>query len=108
MLDPVAPVFSGCPGPATYQSADGVSGVVVTWTPPTATDNDQQQVVMSSTHAPNSVFAIGVTNVVYTVADTSGNEAHCTFTVTVSSSSSITPRQLARVGALGGPFAPRA
>ena len=61
----------------------GVTGTIVTWTEPTATDNSGTATLSSRTHAPGTFFLVGTTDVTYTFVDSSGNSATCTFTVTV-------------------------
>ena len=57
-----------------------------TWTAPTARDNSGKTVTPSFT-TDNEVsgdnFPMGTTTVTYTVTDSSGNSATCSFTVTV-------------------------
>lgn len=54
----------------------------VFWTKPVAEDNSLV-VTVTSSHEPNSVFDLGVTEVNYTAVDGSGNVEECRFTVTV-------------------------
>ena len=60
----------------------GMSTAVVTWTEPIAVDNSGSQTLTSS-HSPGSSFKIGLTFVLYTSVDTSGNKATATFSVLV-------------------------
>ena len=78
--DITSPVITGCPSDIT-QTTTGNSAIV-TWTPPTATDNCTTP-TLGSTHQPGSTFSLGETGVVYTAADAYGNPAHCFFTVTI-------------------------
>ena len=57
--------------------------MTVTWTEPTATDNSGATPTVAQTHQPGDTFAVGLTPVVYTFSDTSGNEAICAFMVSV-------------------------
>ena len=55
----------------------------VTWTEPTATDDSGIEPTVTQTHRPGDSFTVGATEVVYTFTDVSGNEARCTFTITI-------------------------
>ncbi|XP_038058130.1 atrial natriuretic peptide-converting enzyme-like [Patiria miniata] len=83
--DNVKPVFRNCPRQATatvhYESeAENISA---SWETPTATDNSER-VNLTSSHRPGDMFARGTTtNVTYRAVDPSGNEAVCTFLVSV-------------------------
>ncbi|OWY19329.1 hypothetical protein C7N43_29210, partial [Sphingobacteriales bacterium UPWRP_1] len=72
--DGIAPVINGCP------SNQIICTPTATWTAPTATDNCSTP-TLTSTANPGSLFGIGVTTVVYTATDASGNTATCSFTV---------------------------
>ncbi|MEM1118911.1 MAG: HYR domain-containing protein [Bacteroidota bacterium] len=85
--DTIAPVLVGCPDDLTV-TADENCQAVVTWTPPTATDNCELTVI-SSTHNPGTVFNQPITVVTYTAEDAFGNQATCSFTVTVEGVSPI-------------------
>ena len=77
VTDNELPVITGCPG-----NINSCSDAAVTWTPPTATDNCGITTFVSS-HAPGSIFPIGVTTVTYTATDAAGNTNTCSFDVTV-------------------------
>jgi gliding motility-associated-like protein len=79
--DVVKPVISGCPSDITV-SANASCQAVVTWTPPTFTDNCIGG-TMGSTHSAGSTFEAGTTSVTYTATDASGNTVSCSFNVTV-------------------------
>ena len=55
---------------------------VVSWTPPTASDNSGT-VSLTSTHQPGGAFSIGVTNVTYTAVDPYSNQATLVITIIV-------------------------
>ena len=80
--DTQAPIFTNCPGNISQITAG--TSVNITWTPPTASDNCTTAPIVTSTHAPNASFPIGVTTVTYTARDASNNAATCSFTVTIS------------------------
>ena len=70
------------PGDITHDTDSGLATAVVTWTPPTASDNSGSQTLTSS-HNPGDLFSIGDTLVTYTSVDPSGNKVIKTFTVTI-------------------------
>ena len=82
LLDNENAVFSGCPGDQNVNTDSGNATAVVTWTPPTATDNSGNQTLTSS-HNPGDYFPLGNTTVNYTSTDTAGNIEMCTFLITV-------------------------
>ncbi|HMI31527.1 MAG TPA: HYR domain-containing protein, partial [Candidatus Limnocylindrales bacterium] len=67
----------------TATNSPGLCSAVVTFAPPTATDNCPSVGVVSSSPASGSVFPVGVTTVTNTVTDAHGNTQTSTFTVTV-------------------------
>lgn len=81
-LDVTRPVISGCPFSASGTLLPGATAVEVTWTPPTQMDNSGISSLTSS-HAPDTMFPAGETEVTYTAIDTPGNTAQCSFIVTV-------------------------
>lgn len=82
VTDDESPVITGCPSNMTQSNDSGQCGAVITWTPPTATDNCGTALV-SNTHQPNTFFTKGTTTVTYIASDLSNNSASCVFTVTV-------------------------
>lgn len=68
--------------PVSASASAGQCSAVVSWTPPTFSDNCGVVNVIS-TNAPGSTFPVGPTVVVYTASDLSGNTAIVSFTVTV-------------------------
>jgi hypothetical protein len=80
--DVTLPVIASCPSDITINSNTTGCAAIVSWTPPTVTDNCVG-VTMTSSHAPGSVFPLGTTTVTYTAIDAGLNTVTCTFTVTV-------------------------
>lgn len=76
-----APSFTQCPADTTLSTTD-IGGVRLSWQVPAAADACGTP-ILSSTHQPGDDFAIGVTTVVYTATDASGNTGKCSFVVTV-------------------------
>lgn len=85
------PVISNCPTDITVYRASGASNTIVTWTPPTATDN--RTVTLTSTHNSGAAFVLGETKVTYTAVDGAGNKATCSFNVIVVDEPSATTSQ---------------
>ncbi len=86
LLDVIPPVISGCPSDITQSNDAGLCSAVVTWTEPSATDNCTAAgaLVWNRSHAPGSVFPVGITTVTYTATDAALNISNvCSFTVTV-------------------------
>ncbi|MFL6277629.1 MAG: HYR domain-containing protein [Blastocatellia bacterium] len=71
-----------CPANVTSVSPVPGTGGVVTYPPPTASDNCPG-VATSCTPPSGSTFPLGTTSVTCTATDTSGNTATCSFTVSV-------------------------
>ncbi|MCB9282851.1 MAG: HYR domain-containing protein [Lewinellaceae bacterium] len=92
--DDEAPVIHDCPeNIVTTTSANGTGdcSTTVSWIAPTASDNCDGGLVLSSSHSPGAVFGKGVTTVTYDVADNSDNAAAtCSFSVTVNDSENPT------------------
>ena len=63
--------------------ATGPSGAVVTFTPPTATDDDPPNPVVTCLPASGATFALGDTTVTCSATDNGGNTGTSTFQVTV-------------------------
>lgn len=76
--DSQAPLIDSCPGPISVTS---VGATVVTWVPPTATD-DAGPVRFTTSHNPGDTFEVGVTDVTYTFEDTFLRTTSCGFSVT--------------------------
>jgi hypothetical protein len=78
--DTQPPVIT-CPANITQNNDPGKCGAVVTFAA-TATDNCSKATVTYD-HNPGTFFDVGTTTVNATATDSSGNTAHCAFTVTV-------------------------
>ncbi len=87
VVDQVAPVFASCPQDTVINTTDPC-GAIYGWTVPSATDNCTlaDSLVYTSSQMPTDSFLVGISTVVITVKDLSGNTATCTFQVTVNSS----------------------
>ena len=76
------PMVTGCPDNIVVPNDPGACSAIVSWEPPTFTDNCEILNIDSKPN-PGSLFPIGTTNVVYEAVDADGNITTCTFTVTV-------------------------
>ena len=72
-----------CPASISVTVLEGVEGSYVTFDPPTVTDNSGATNFVSSTASSGDYFQVGTTVVTFTYADSSGNEASCSFVVNV-------------------------
>lgn len=75
------PVITDCPADIVVSTGDPM-GQVAEWQPPVATDNCAQP-KLKYTHASETQFPLGTTEVMYTATDAAGNTATCSFTVVV-------------------------
>jgi hypothetical protein len=80
-IDVTPPVLT-LPSNITVNPVISLCGAAVNFTA-TATDNLDEPVTISYSHAPGSVFPVGTTTVTVTGTDSSNNVANATFTVTV-------------------------
>lgn len=80
-MDRTPPDITGCPVVVEEVVELGMTGTIVIWTAPTATDISG--LVSLITPTPPSFFVVGLTTVTYTFADGSGNQNTCTFMVRV-------------------------
>ncbi|MFS4492747.1 HYR domain-containing protein [Maribacter sp. 2308TA10-17] len=88
--DNTPPVLAGCPtGPIAANSTAGSCGALVTWTPPTATDDCGSATITSNGYSPGDEFLPGTTTVIYTATDGAGNTDTCSFDVIVTDN--VTP-----------------
>ena len=77
------PVIANCPDDIAQFLPDDNSVVQVQWTVPTATDNSGLVPSVVATSTSGELFTVGTTQVTYTFTDNTGNEAECSFTVSV-------------------------
>jgi HYR domain/Secretion system C-terminal sorting domain/Domain of unknown function DUF11/CARDB len=83
--DVTRPVLTACP--ANINLTTTGTSAVATWTAPTATDNCPGAVTVTFTHNNGQAFTLGTTTVIYTARDAANNTTSCSFTVTVTSTS---------------------
>ena len=84
VIDDEVPTVTSCPADITVNNEPTKCDAVVTYNEPTFTDNCAiGSTVNTSGHNSGDTFIVGVTPVVYTATDTSGNTNECTFNVTV-------------------------
>ena len=84
LVDVEAPVFtSGCPSDIAIDDAT-TSSVRVHWQRPTVTDNSGVEPRVTSTRPPGDIFDVPGSYVVqYVAEDASGNQATCSFRITL-------------------------
>jgi gliding motility-associated-like protein len=80
VTDASAPVFSNCPSDITLNGDTNCQANAV-WSAPSVVDDCMFTV--TSTRLSGSSFPVGVTTVIFTAVDASGNTSTCSFTVTV-------------------------
>ncbi len=82
VIDAQSPVIAGAPANITITAEPGFCARAVSWTVPTATDNCSVQ-NFTSNFSPGASFPVGITAVIYSATDPSGNTTNASFTVTV-------------------------
>ena len=90
ITDSTSPTFTYCPNDISAYTAADTSTTSVTWIEPTAVD-DSGSVFYTKTHASGDQFSVGMTTVVYYARDPSGNQASCTFDITITGKASFKP-----------------
>ena len=80
--DDEVPEITGKPDEIIRNNDPNLPTAIVTWTPPTATDNSGV-VSLTSSQNPGTPFPIGRTEVQYAATDPSQNMAFLSFTVVV-------------------------
>lgn len=86
VIDQYAPALAGCPDDITAPVTDDCWGPA-SWNDPTASDICGVASIESS-HNSGDLFKVGDTEVTITAKDVNGNEATCSFTVTIEDDSS--------------------
>ena len=82
ITDDQKPAIDGLPADFS-QTADADScGAMVSWTPPTSSDNCTGDTLATS-HEVGSYFPVGTTTVTYTATDSVGNDSIASFVITV-------------------------
>jgi large repetitive protein len=79
--DVTPPAFSNCVSEDVIVDAGSNCTGIASWTPPTAEDNCS--VTVASNYSPGDEFPVGITQIIYTATDGSGNTATCSFRVVV-------------------------
>jgi hypothetical protein len=83
VTDNTPPTIGACPANITKSTDPNVCTAIVTFTPPTATDNCTPAPTVACSPQSGSTFNKGTTTVTCTATDSSNNTAMCSFTVTV-------------------------
>lgn len=82
VADTTAPTLTNCPPPFFIVLPDNDCDTLLTWTPPTVTDNcGFGGLLLISNVESGTLFFPGDTMVVYTATDSSGNTATCFFSI---------------------------
>ncbi len=82
VCDRTPPVIS-CPIPLSKNTDIGVCGAVTTFGIPTVTDNTSATIAQTAGLANGATFPVGVSTIIFTATDASGNTSSCSFNVTV-------------------------
>eukprot|EP00057_Strongylocentrotus_purpuratus_P005129 XP_003730284.1 PREDICTED: sushi, von Willebrand factor type A, EGF and pentraxin domain-containing protein 1 [Strongylocentrotus purpuratus] len=84
-VDTLPPTFTQCPMAQTVYAPALETSASVWWSVPVASDNsgDVVSLVRDQGPAPGSTFGVGNQFILYKVTDSAGNEAVCSFSVTV-------------------------
>ena len=82
VIDTIRPWLNNCPSSVNLITNSWECGARYFWVEPTASDNCGG-VTVTSSHAPGSLFLVGLTTVTYTVTDAVGLTRSCSFTVSV-------------------------
>ena len=83
VLDTQPPTIS-CPNPMSTNASSNACATTVSYNTPVGHDNCPASVTsLVAGYASGSSFYVGSTVINYSVVDASGNEAYCTFSVTV-------------------------
>ncbi len=83
VVDGTPPVIENCPENFSETTPLNSGGRTVTYVSPTATDNSGISTLAERSHFPGQYFVTGATTVTYRFVDPSGNEAICSFVITV-------------------------
>ena len=83
VTDNVGPVFNSMPADIIVTAPYGDCSAIVSWLPPTASDNCPGTVTITSTHSPGSSFLVGTTTEVTYTANDGVNMSMVSFDVTV-------------------------
>ena len=88
--DTVNPVIT-CPSDRTQKVDSGLLTAVVTYTMPTATDNCSVITISQTAGLPSGAeFPIGINTISFEVTDTAGNNATCSFDITIEAEAPFT------------------
>jgi len=84
VADTTNPVLVNCPTDFTVTTPNGACSTSVIWDAPAVTDAcDSYSIVPQPNVQPSTVFQTGLTTVIYTAQDSTGNLMSCSFVVTV-------------------------
>ena len=82
VTDNINPTINNCPMDVAVVATGGDCFAVATWVEPTVSDNCPDATI-SSNNDSGDTFGLGENEVIYIASDVNGNQATCSFTVTV-------------------------
>ena len=82
ITDDQKPAIDGLPTDFSQTADVDACGALVSWTPPTSTDNCTGDTLATS-HEVGAYFVVGTTTVTYTATDSVGNDSIASFVITV-------------------------
>ena len=83
VVDSEPPMVTNCPPDLTINTNQNECEAIFSWTEPTFIDACSNPVSVSSTHSPGDTFQVGTTAIFYIGVDAVGNNAICSFNLTV-------------------------
>ncbi len=83
ITDSTAPTFTFCPGNVQVNATATLCSGTANWQAPTAADNCDNNISITSSHNSGDTFPVGTTTVVYTATDDANNAVNCSFEVEV-------------------------
>lgn len=83
VADTLAPMIVDCPSDTIVISDSRACGRVVSWEEPTAVDNCDGEVTLTSNLTPGTPLPVGLQTVTYVATDASGNTDSCSFTIEI-------------------------
>lgn len=104
VVDTTPPVLSSCPANITVPADAGGCDAVVTYTPPTATDNCDSSAPVVCSPASGSIFGPGTTPVTCTATDDCSNSSQCMFNVTLTAFNELDVTVQLSPTVVAGPF----
>ncbi|XP_072045211.1 hyalin-like isoform X2 [Amphiura filiformis] len=89
--DSQAPTILFCPSNMTVELDQGSNGAIVNWKEPVVEDASGYAMLLIQTHVSGTFFTMGTTIVSYIFRDNANNMEKCSFTVTLTRGTGISP-----------------